>query len=164
MFALTARNEKTLSQLDNNELGLFGEAYVASILKRNGYIVSHTATVTRNRGDLRIIDTATGETHLIEVKTARKHHFKSRWEFCLNKSIKTKCTYSDIIVFLCIDDHENIFIYVCPAGFYSGTAQACICSHPIIYSGKLAIWRQQKETINIESMHATASLLIGRVQ
>lgn len=164
MFALTARNELSLNELNNVELGLAGEAYVASVLSRNGYIVSHIGLDKQKRGDLRVINKLTGETHLIEVKTAKKHYLKSRWQWCLNKSNHTNSSYSDVIVLLAVDSNDKIFMYACPSGFFAGIQNFTMSSHPAKYAGKIAAFIQRFERLDFDSMHTTASLYTGRVQ
>jgi len=163
MFALTASNKRSMNQLNHIELGLAGEAYVASILRLQGFLVSHIAQNQSKSGDIRAVDKFTGEVHLVEVKTA-KISKRGRWQFCLNKGLHTQCTYSDIIVFLIIDKNEKIFMYACPSSFFRGTQNFTMSSHPTVYRGKLASFIQRNERLDFSDMHATASLQIGRLQ
>lgn len=164
MFALQARNNCSVFDLDHVSLGWFGEALIYSILILQGYQVEHIATETFKKGDLRAIDTKTGETFTIEVKTARKSSIRKQWQFCLNKSEHCQCSYADFIAFIAIDAHGKIFLFVSPTCFFKGTSQFTIGSHPSQYRGKLAAYRQRDMKIDFEAIQTTAALHVGRFQ
>lgn len=127
----------TLSEYHENKnhtsLGNYGEIYVKNFLIESGYFVQICAS-ERHSGDLRILDTLTGEIFQVEVKTAYCD-YKGRYGFCLRKQKHTDITYSDFVILLCIDKYCSNYMYVVPSSLM-GQQYFSITSHPIKYKGK----------------------------
>lgn len=139
--------------------GNFGEDYVYRLLVNSGYIVRRTSNFAFS-GDLEVIDPSTGEIFKIEVKTANQSH-KNRFSFCLRKTGKTDCTYSDFVILVCIDTEGKIYLYCAHCSCFGGAQLVTISSHPANYKGKYATFRLRQPRIDFDDIRTTVSLWSG---
>lgn len=154
MFALPTTQNNDFLSLDKDNLGLSGEALVATIFRLRGYFVQHTAYNQSECGDLRITDTRTGVSLSIEVKTAKRGKNRRSWQFCMMKKGHTNCRKSDLTVLVAIDDHNRPFLYIIPSCVIFAK-NITLPSHPTAYKGKYAAFRQYDQTLDIADMQAT---------
>lgn len=124
----------------NTSVGRYGEQYLCNLLTNNRYLVENVANL-RHTGDLRVLDTQTGEIFHIEAKTAYQTA-KGTFKFCLNKQNHTSLSYSDFVILLCIDKHQNHYTYVIPTSLLFSQSLT-ITSHPTNYSGKYSSFIQR---------------------
>ena len=97
----------------------------------------------RKIGDIIATNKDTGECLKIEVKTARQSK-AGRWQFLLYKNDEhgqTDCSYSDVVVLVCISKAGLIFSFILPASEITSN-KVSISSHPLEYSGKYARFYQ----------------------
>jgi hypothetical protein len=140
--------------------GNFGEDYVYRLLVNSGYIVRRTAKFAFS-GDLEVIDPYTGEIFKIEVKTANQHPVKNYFHFCLRKTGKTDCTYSDFVILVCIDKEGKIYLYCAHCNCFNGAQLVTVSSHPTKYKGKYAAFRLRQPHINFDDIRTTVQLWSG---
>jgi hypothetical protein len=149
-FLLSAYHEKK----HHTSIGHYGEQYADKLLTDSGYFVQNCASMLHN-GDLRVLDTQTGEILQIEVKTAFADH-NNRYGFCLRKKNHTSITYSDFCMLICIDKHCNHYIYIIPCGLLNSQFLR-ITSHPLQYAGKYAPFRVRGQ-VSFDRVHEVAQL------
>lgn len=140
--------------------GNFGEDYVYRLLVNSGYIVRKTAKFAFS-GDLEVIDPSTGEIFKIEVKTANQNPLNGRFQFCLRKTGKTDCSYSDFVILVCIDTEGKIYLYCAHCSCFNGSQLVGITSHPTKYKGKYAAFRICQPHINFNDIDVTVRLWSG---
>jgi hypothetical protein len=140
--------------------GNFGEDYVYRLLVNSGYIVRRTGKFAFS-GDLEVIDPYTGEIFKIEVKTANQSPHTNKFQFCLRKTGKTDCTYSDYVILVCIDKDGKIYLYVAHCACFNGSQLVSISSHPTVYKGKYAAFRLRQPHINFDDIRTTVLLWSG---
>jgi hypothetical protein len=137
--------------------GNFGEDYIYRLLVNSGYIVRKTSKLAFS-GDLQVTDPVTGEFFKIEVKTANQHPTSGQFRFCLKKTGKTDCTYSDYVILVCIDTDGRIYLYCAHCNCFNGATHVGITSHPTKYKGKYAAFRIRKPHINFDDIATTVRL------
>jgi Holliday junction resolvase-like predicted endonuclease len=120
-----------------------GEQVAARLLGQSGYSVSFMQA-RQKRGDLRVVELATGEVHYVEVKTARRGK-DGKWRFTLYKKGKTDHRNADFVVLLAILESGRAVPFVIPIVVLEQRKQAVIGKHPESYVGKLAAYRQSGE-------------------
>ena len=140
--------------MKNTILGDYGEKYICNLLINSGYFVQICAS-ERNCGDLRILDTQTGEKLQGEVKTAYESA-RGQYGFCLRKQNHTDISYSDFVILLCIDKYNSHYQYVIPSGLI-GSKFLSITSHPVKYKGKYSPFLV-RGAINFQNTHEVAQL------
>lgn len=125
---------------DHNRLGIgtAGEMTARLLFEQAGYAVRLAG---RNKGDLTIIDTGTGESWNVEVKTSRRNR-DGKWRFKLVKAGHTDHRYADYVLMLAVLKSGRCIPFLVPVAALENQRQAVICSHPESYSGKLAQYRQ----------------------
>jgi len=138
----------------NTSLGNYGEQYLYNLLTNKRYSCEIVAKL-RHCGDLRILDTQTGEYMQIEAKTAYISH-KGQFKFCLNKQNHTSLTYSDFVILLCIDKRKTHYTYVIPTSLLYSQSLT-ITSHPTKYKGKYSSFIQ-RDTICFDAARLVAEL------
>lgn len=97
-------------------LGTWGEAWVMNALHTNGYKVSN-AHRGEFRGDLRVVDQATGEVIRLEVKTSRTGK-DGRYRFCLRKKGHTDIAHADYVALLCVSRWGTVTPYLAPVAAF----------------------------------------------
>jgi hypothetical protein len=132
-----------LTQRSSNQIGTAGEMWLKLELVRSGYCVSYMPRGEVS-GDLKAIDSISGEVFLIEVKTARKCQ-DGKWRFTLEKSGpfgSTSHAKVDIVALLAVTESGRVIPFIVPVSEVSTQRQAVISSHPERYQGRLAKWRR----------------------
>lgn len=131
-------------------LGEHGEALVNRALTDNGYIVTTPPAGTK-RGDLRAIDTDTGETIAIEVKTSRRG--KCGWAFQLWKRGKTNHNNADVVVCLAIGKSGNVLTaLVIPVQDIRDLKSIKVKSYNALQSGKWSRYRQPLHSLDFSGV------------
>lgn len=136
-----ARN--MLANPTSKAVGTLGETIIAYQLQRAGYDVSFTHPGQR-RGDLRVIDTETGEVFAVEVKTSRRAK-DGKWRFTLYKAGHTDYRDSDYVVLCCAQPTGATVTFVIPQAALGQRSQLTITSNPIAYAGRWAAYRQDSQ-------------------
>lgn len=136
------------------QTGNYGENYLVSLLQESGYIARRQRGL-RFCGDIVCIDRRTGEIFAIEVKTA--NYIGNRFKFCLRKTGKTDCTYSDYVALLCLDQNANHYLYMVQSSLFGGVSMCTISSHPTVYKGKLAPFLV-RDAVNFDDIRVTEML------
>ena len=144
-----SRNVNPLSH--HNFVGSYGEKWLVNQFNQSGYIAQITPQKA-HEGDLRVLDTQTGEYIKIEAKTALET--TSGYGFCINKSKKTNCSYSDFVALICIDKQLSHYLYIIEPSLFNNSQFIRISSHPTRYAGKYAPFRV-RGLINIDESRAT---------
>lgn len=124
----------------NTSLGAYGEQYLCKQLCNEHYLAEIVANLG-HVGDLRILDTWTGEMLQIEVKTAYETA-NGHYKFCLNKKNHTSLSYSEFVILLCIDKYLRHYTYIIPTSLLYAQSLT-ISSHPTKYSGKYSAFIQR---------------------
>jgi len=143
--------EKINYQSHHNFVGNYGEYWLANQFSQAGYFAQKTSPKTCE-GDLRVLDTQTGEWLKIEAKTALET--TSCYGFCMFKTKKTDCSYSDFVALICIDQQLTHYLYLIHPSLFTGSQFIRISSHPTRYSGKYAKFRV-RGLININDVRDT---------
>jgi len=138
----------------HTSIGSYGEQYIYNALTQDGYFCQKTA-LERRSGDLRVLDTRTGEWLQIEVKTAFCD-YNGQYGFCLRKTNHTSITYSDFVILLLIDKHLTHYKYIIPCGLLQ-TQFLRITTHPIRYAGKYSPFLV-RQNINFDDTREVAEL------
>lgn len=123
-------------------VGVYGECIVRETLMDADFVVI-TPRDGEGRGDLRAIHPDTGETIVIEVKTARRGS-DGRWKFQLWKNDKhgvTSHLHSDVIVLLAALKSGDVVPFVVPVEAARRQKSISIPSHPKDYAGAWAKYR-----------------------
>lgn len=131
--------EMALADRGRQAVGHIGEMVAWGMLEKAGYQVS---SGHERRCDLRCVDTVTGETHYVEVKTARRGKKDRKWRFLLWKKAKQDHTGADYVLLLAALESGLVVPFLVPAAVLAAQHQAVIGSHPLNYAGKLAAYRQ----------------------
>jgi len=128
-----------LADRSRRGIGAMGERIAAQLLEKSSYQVSFTRP-REKRGDLRAVDPATGQVHLIEVKTARRCK-DGKWRFTLYLKNKINHRHADTVMLLAVLESGRAIPFVIPSNILANQHQAVITSHPETYTGKLAAYR-----------------------
>lgn len=134
--------EVRLSDRGRTCVGQMGEMLAFKLFEQSGYEVS---SASKYKGDLKVIDTTTGETFNVEVKTARKAKSRRRWQFLLRKEGKQDHRHSDYVLLLPVLDSGTVIPFLIPTSVLADQRQCVITGHPRTTSGKLAVYRQGRE-------------------
>lgn len=118
-------------------LGWMGEVTVSQQLQAAGY---HVQPGRAGEGDLRAIDTRTGQILRIEVKTALQS-IDRKWRFLLWKPGHTDYRHSDVVILLAVLDDYHYVAFAIPRADLGQRSQLCISSNPATYKGWLASYR-----------------------
>lgn len=136
--------ECDVSLMSRGEIGNAGEAWAYAEFERAGYAVARTNRGDQ-RGDLRVLDTDTGEVWRVEVKSARRTKGK-HWEVCLRRQIKARvCTdisHSDMVLILAFPRIGAPVPFLIPVDALRGMSRLSIASDPRTYAGKWAKFRR----------------------
>lgn len=127
-----------LSDKNRKGIGAAGEMTARLLFEKAGYAVRLAG---RHRGDLTVIDTTTGESTNIEVKTARRGK-GGKWRFTLFKQGCTNHLDADYVLLLAVLKSGRCVPFLVPVDKLADQKQAVITSHPDSYTGKLAAYRQ----------------------
>lgn len=138
--------ESNISKRSHTAIGALGERAAAILLEKAGYAVSFTNQ--RQAGDLKAINTETGETYTIEVKTARRCSDR-KWRFTLAKTGHTDHRHADFVILMCALKSGRMIPFVIPISELENQRAAVISSHPEDYSGKFSIYRQKAGSIRL---------------
>jgi Holliday junction resolvase-like predicted endonuclease len=137
----------SLADTRRRAVGAAGELFVKALLERHGYIVKPTDH-NSCQGDLIAIDSRTGEIWKIEVKTSRKNK-DGKWRFKLYKAGHTDHKNADIVFLVAVMPSGRCVCFVVPVEILANQRQAVITSHPDQYAGKLSVFRQPFNAINL---------------
>lgn len=133
-----------VSLMSRAMFGQSGEQWAYAEFERAGYLVSRPEPGTQ-RGDLRVVDTDTGEIWRVEVKSARRDT-QGNWQACLKRQIKARvCTdsaHSHFVLLLCFPRIGAPIPFLIPTDALLGMKQISIASDPRSYAGKWSIYRQ----------------------
>lgn len=133
-FSIALANKK------RKAVGTIGEHNAAYMLQKSGYQVSKSKPL---HGDLRAIETDTGQIFYVEIKTARQGR-DGKWRFLLHKQDKygqTNHRNTDVIILLATTDSGRMIPFVIPTPLLAHKHHAVITSHPETYSGWLSQYR-----------------------
>lgn len=128
----------SIADQTHNTVGLRGEIYAQRLLEASGYQTSTPAE--RHTGDIRAVDTATGEVFKVEVKTARRGR-DGLYQFCLRRGRKTNVADADWLLMLAISPAGLVTRFLMPASAVDGLCKFAIRGAPEGYSGRFAPYR-----------------------
>lgn len=135
--------ECDVSLMSRGEIGNAGEAYAYSEFERAGYAVTRTGHRDKE-GDLRVLDTGTGEVWRVEVKSMRRDS-RGHYQACLRRQIKARvCTdaaHSQVVLLLAFPKVGAPIPFLIPQAVLMGRSQIVISSDPRTYAGKWAKFR-----------------------
>jgi hypothetical protein len=131
--------EMALADRGRQAIGHIGEMVAWAMLEKAGFQVSYGH---ERRCDLRCTNPDTGETHYIEVKTARRGKTDRKWRFLLWKKGSQDHTGADYVLLLAALDSGLCVPFLVPVEVLEKQHQAVISCHPLNYNGKLAAYRQ----------------------
>lgn len=133
-----------VSLMSRGEFGNAGESFAYAEFERAGYAVTRTGRGDQ-RGDLRVVDTDTGEVWRVEVKAMRRDT-QGRYQACLRRQIKARvCTdaaHSQLVLLLAFPKVGAPIPFLIPQPALVGMRQIVIASDPRSYAGKWAKFRQ----------------------
>jgi len=132
-------------------LGTAGEQFARLVLSTGETIVTDTANDRDKKGDLRVLNTTTGEVVRIEVKTARRDS-QNKYQACLHRQVKSRvCTdaqHSNFVLMLCaVSDGSFPVMFLIPTEAIVGMKTLAITGSPYSYTGKWSKFRVRPETI-----------------
>lgn len=130
--------EVHLSDRNRKGVGTAGEITAQLLFEKAGYAVRLAGI---QKGDLTVIDTTTGESWNVEVKTSRRNR-DGKWRFKLFVKGHTSHLHADVVLLLAVLKSGRCVPFLVPVAEIANQRQAVICSHPDSYSGKLAQYRQ----------------------
>jgi Holliday junction resolvase-like predicted endonuclease len=135
--------ECDVSLMSRGEIGNAGEAYAYAEFERAGYAVTRTGHRDKE-GDLRVLDTDTGEVWRVEVKSMRRGS-RGHYQACLRRQIKARvCTdaaHSQVVLLLAFPKVGAPIPFLIPQAVLMGRSQIVIASDPRTYAGKWAKFR-----------------------
>jgi len=121
-------------------VGALGEQLAAELFSQD-YTVQHNRP-GQHRGDLTIIDTNTGESYHVEVKTTRRCKSDKKWHFQLWKDGKTDHRHSDYVLLIAVHITGDVTLFLVPCQELS-SIQHTSMEHPDKYAGKFACYRKR---------------------
>lgn len=132
-------------------VGAHGQTVATALLEASGYEVSNHGDYCRGH-DLTAVDPETGFVIRVEVKAARRNS-RGGWQFTLRKRGPygyAEHTHSDVLLLLAVMASGRIVPYVIPVDDVRDKRAIHIPSHPSIYRGKYAHYRQSANNIWLE--------------
>ena len=123
-------------------LGAVGELIAIDLLVSAGYHVRLSKTGAK-RGDLTVIDPETGQTWLVDVKTARRST-DGYFHFCLYKRKKTDYRYSDYVLLLAVNSAGTTVGFLIPREDIKFATSLALGKNARTYRGKWAQYRIEK--------------------
>ena len=136
--------ECDVSLMSRGEIGNAGESFAYAEFERAGYAVARIGRGDQ-RGDLRVLDTDTGEVWRVEVKAMRRDK-NGHWQACLKRQtqarVKTDASHSHYVLLLAFPKVGAPIPFLIPADELRGMKQIHLASDPRSYAGKWAKFRQ----------------------
>lgn len=136
-----------LASHGRNAIGRLGEHLAYLLLEQCGYRCSFTRQ-GQQRGDLRVVDPASGVIHRVEVKTARRAS-DHKWRFLLWKKGHQDYRHADFVLLLAVWISGEVTPFVIPVADLGERSQICISSHPLHYTGCWATYRQTPSSLSL---------------
>lgn len=134
-----------LADCSRGVVGAAGEMTARLLFEKAGYAVRRA---DQHNGDLTVIDTGTGESWNVEVKTSRKNR-DGKWRFKLIVAGHTSHHDADFVLLLAVLKSGRCVPFLVPVNVLALQRQAVICSHPEKYAGKLAQYRQKAGALTL---------------
>ena len=136
--------ECDVSLMSRGEIGNAGESFAYAEFERAGYAMARIGRGDQ-RGDLRVLDTDTGEVWRVEVKAMRRDK-NGHWQACLKRQtqarVKTDASHSHYVLLLAFPKVGAPIPFLIPADELRGMKQIHLASDPRSYAGKWAKFRQ----------------------
>ena len=136
--------ECDVNLMSRGEIGNAGESFAYAEFERAGYAVARTGRGDQ-RGDLRVLDTDTGEVWRVKMKAMRRDKY-GHWQACLKRQtsarVKTDVSHSHYVLLLAFPKIGAPIPFLIPADALRGMKQIHFASDPRSYAGKWAKFRQ----------------------
>jgi len=131
-----------IGNANKQALGAVGELIAIDLLTSAGYHV-RLSKAGRKRGDLTVIDPETGQTWLVDVKTARRST-DGYFHYCLYKRNKTDYRYSDYVLLFAVNKAGATVGFLIPREDIKFATSLSLGKNARTYRGKWAQYRINK--------------------
>lgn len=145
--------QQSLADKKRTAVGFYGEQVAAALFERSGYETVFVSHLKDKRGDLRVVDTATGECWRIEVKTARRGA-GGLYQFCLRRrGGRPSCSidHADYVLLVAALPKSGLTVqFLIPVADIAPTQkQISFRNDPLAYGGKWAKYRQSGQRLKV---------------